>query len=205
MIGLTVSIAFGSATVATAPSQPTFKIGDRAPAIEPITWLQGNPVTKYLSGRVYVVEFWATWCPPCIKAIPHLSELQKKYADRLTVVGVNADGLLGFEAKVDAVRDFMKKHGKEMAYTVAMDDPIKKTMSDTWITASGSMGAPTAFIIDQQGKLAWVGYPNVAQGYSFDHALKDTLAGKTDLVGARALQITTSHETAKYLKAGQKP
>lgn len=199
MIGLTVCIAFSSATVATTPSQePTFKIGDRAPAIEPITWLQGNPVTKYVSGRVYVVEFWATWCPPCLRSIPHLSALQQKYADTLTIVGVNAEGLLGNNANIDTVRDFMNRHGKEMAYTVAMEDPIKKPISEQWVTGTGSMGAPTAGIIDQHGKLVWTGYPDVAKGYAFDQALEDTLAGKIDLARSRALQIRSSHETAEY-------
>jgi thiol-disulfide isomerase/thioredoxin len=197
---LTVAIcAIGLATFATSrAAQPTFKIGDPAPTIEPITWLQGSPVAKYDPGRVYVVEFWATWCPPCIKTIPHLSTLQQKYSKTLTIVGVNAEGLLGFEANVDTVREFMKKHGKDMAYTVAMEDPVKKTVSEKWVTATGSMGAPTAGIIDQHGKLVWIGYPDVAKGYTFDQALEDTLAGKIDLAQARALQIKLSQETAKY-------
>jgi thiol-disulfide isomerase/thioredoxin len=198
MLSMTI-LAFGSATLAVASAhEPTFKIGDPGPPVEPMEWLQGNPVTKYERGRVYVVEFWATWCPPCIKAIPHLSALQKNYANTLTVVSVNADGILGGKANVNAVHDFMKKHGNEMGYTVAMDDPIKKTMSETWVTASGSLGAPTAGIIDQQGKLVWIGYPDVVKGYTFDQALEDTLGGKIDLARARALQASTSLETAKY-------
>jgi thiol-disulfide isomerase/thioredoxin len=197
---LSVAIcAFGLATLAVPNAvEPILKIGAPAPAIEPITWLQGNPVTKYEPGRVYVVEFWATWCPPCIKTIPHLSALQQKYPSTLTIVGVNAEGLLGFEAKADAVHDFMKKHGNDMAYTVAMEDPIKKTISETWVTGTGSMGAPTAGIVDQHGKLVWIGYPDVANGYTFDQALEDTLAGKVDLAQSRALQIKLSRETAKY-------
>ena len=197
--GVTVCIALASASWAGDFTQnPTFKIGDPAPPIAPISWIQGTPITKYEKGRVYVVEFWATWCPPCIKAIPHLSALQKKNADSLTVVSVNVEGLLGHEPKVDAVGNFMKKWGKEMTYIVAMDDPAKRTMSDAWITASGSLGIPTACIIDQHGNLAWVGYPDLVQSYAFDQALNDTLAGKIDLVRARALQVRTIRDTAKY-------
>jgi thiol-disulfide isomerase/thioredoxin len=191
--------SIGLAAFATSrAAEPTFKIGDQAPAIEPISWLQGSPVAKYDSGRVYVVEFWATWCPPCIKTIAHLSALQQKYSKTLTIVGVNAEGLLGFEANVDTVREFMKKHGKDMAYTVAMEDPVKKSVSEKWVTGTGSMGAPTAGIIDQHGKLVWIGYPDMAKGYTFDQALEDTLAGKIDLARSRALQIYLSQETAKY-------
>jgi thiol-disulfide isomerase/thioredoxin len=199
ILGITVCVAFSSTSWAGDFTQnPTFKIGDPAPAITPLSWIQGTPVTKYEPGRVYVVEFWATWCPPCIKAIPHLSALQKKYPDKLTVVGVNVEGLLGHEPKLDAVNAFMKKWGKDMAYAVAVDDSTKKTMSDAWITASGSLGIPTACIIDQHGKLAWVGYPDLVQSYAFDQALDDTLAGKIDLARARALQASTIRETAKY-------
>jgi len=189
----------GLAALATSTfAEPTFKIGDQAPAIEPITWLKGSPVSKYDSGRVYVVEFWATWCPPCIKTIPHLSALQQKYSQTLTIVGVNAEGLLGFKGNVETVSEFMKKHGKGMAYTVAMEDPIKKPISEQWVTGTGSMGAPTAGIIDQHGKLVWIGYPEVDKGYAFDQALEDTLAGKVDLARSRALQMDLTQETAKY-------
>jgi thiol-disulfide isomerase/thioredoxin len=198
LVGVSVLVIGLSAQAMPSTSTPTLKIGDRAPVLESISWLQGDPVTKYAPRRVYVVEFWATWCPPCIKAIPHLSAIQKKYADTLTVIGVNADGILGGKADVEAVHDFMNKHGKEMEYTVAMDDPVKKTMSETFVTASGSLGAPTAAIIDQRGQLVWIGYPDVPKGYTFDQALEDTLNGKTDLERSRALQADTAKETAKY-------
>jgi thiol-disulfide isomerase/thioredoxin len=186
---------------ASRAAEPTFKIGDPAPVITPVTWLKGSPVAKYDSRRVYVVEFWATWCPPCIKTIPHLSALQQQHASTLTIIGVNAEGLLGFEAKTNAVNNFMTKHGSDMAYIVAMEDPIGKPISEIWVTGTGSMGAPTAGIVDQHGKLVWIGYPDVAKGYTFDQALKDTLAGKVDLARSRALQIELSHETEKYWAA----
>jgi len=182
-------------------AEPSFRIGDSAPVIAPVTWLKGTPVAQYDPGRVYVVEFWATWCPPCIRTIPHLSALQQQHASTLTIVGVNAEGLLGFEAKTSAVNSFMTKHGRDMAYTVAMEDPIGKPISGTWIIGTGSLGAPTAGIIDQHGKLVWIGYPDVAKGYTFDQALEDTLAGKVDLGRSRALQIELSNETAKYWAA----
>jgi thiol-disulfide isomerase/thioredoxin len=171
IVGVAACIGFCLASAGSGAEEPSYKIGDSALPIEPLAWLQGDPVTKYDPGRVYVVEFWATWCPPCVKAIAHLGEVQLRYPNALTVVGVNADGLLGFEGSVDKVRDFMSKHGKEMHYTVAMEDLTQKTMSKAWISASGSLGAPVAFIIDRQGKLAWVGYPDIVQIYAFDQAL----------------------------------
>ncbi len=59
-------------------------IGSRAPELDIEHWIQdGNgffkPVTTFEQGKVYVVEFWATWCGPCIQSMPHLAELQNKY------------------------------------------------------------------------------------------------------------------------------
>jgi thiol-disulfide isomerase/thioredoxin len=197
-----VTFSIGLVPFVTAlATEPTFKIGDAAPVIAPVTWLKERPVTKYDPGRVYVVEFWATWCPPCIRTIPHLSALQQQHADKLTIIAVNAEGLLGFEAKANAVNNFMAKHERDMAYTVAMEDPIGKPISETWVTGTGSMGAPTAGIIDQHGKLVWIGYPDVAKGYTFVQALEDTLAGKVDLARSHALQIELSHDTEKYWAA----
>ena len=58
-----------------------------------LTTLDGKELTAAgLKGKVVVVDFWATWCPPCVAEIPGYVELQKKYADRgLVIVGVSLD------------------------------------------------------------------------------------------------------------------
>ena len=71
--------------VAKGPRQPEeirLQIGDAAPELKVEKWVKGDPVTTFEKGKVYVVEFWATWCPPCIKSIPHLTELQKQYKEK---------------------------------------------------------------------------------------------------------------------------
>ena len=62
-------------------------IGSDAPPLDVEHWVQnGNgkfsPVTKFKAGNVYVVEFWATWCGPCVMSMPHLAQLQQDYADK---------------------------------------------------------------------------------------------------------------------------
>lgn len=199
-LGFAICLAFGSVSWAFLVA-PTLKIGDQAPAVEEVTWLQGTPVSHYQPGHVYVVEFWATWCPPCLKAIPHLSALQEKYAGKLTVISINAEGPRG---NIDTIHNFMRRHGKEIVYSVAMQDPVKMTMSEAWITAGGSMGLPTAGIVDGKGKLAWIGYPDRRENYGFDEALMDTLAGKPDLARARALQSSINEETTNYRAKSKK-
>jgi thiol-disulfide isomerase/thioredoxin len=67
------------------------KIGDAPPAITVDEWIKGPPVTSFASGTVYLVEFWATWCGPCVKNIPHLTNLQREFQSRgLVVIGIAA-------------------------------------------------------------------------------------------------------------------
>ena len=61
------------------------QIGCIAPKLEGLEWVKGDPV-RMQKGSIYVVEFWATWCGPCIRGIPHLTELQQKYKFNLVMV-----------------------------------------------------------------------------------------------------------------------
>ena len=72
-----------------AQATDNLTIGDPAPSLKYSKWIKGNPIKGFEDGKVYVLEFWATWCVPCIKAMPHLSELAKKYKSTTTFIGVN--------------------------------------------------------------------------------------------------------------------
>ena len=61
---------------------PSLKVGDLAPALKVSKWLQGDAVRNFEPGKVYVVEFWATWCGAPIRYMPHLAELQARYKDQ---------------------------------------------------------------------------------------------------------------------------
>src|SRR5688500_17551275 len=92
------------------PLNPTLKVGDPAPKLDVLAWLKGEPVENFKPGHVYVIDFWATWCVPCIQAMPHLSDLQKKYAGKLTVIGVSAREMDKSTSApdVEAVRKFVE-------------------------------------------------------------------------------------------------
>jgi len=158
-----------------APAK-TLKVGDNAPAIKVGTWVKGKPVTKFEDGNVYVMEFWATWCGPCIRGIPHLTELQKEYKNKgVTVVGTaiwqREDTQAGRQSKVTG---FVEGQGDKMNYTVAVDDD--SSMSDSWMRPAGRNGIPSAFIVGKTGKIEWIGHPG-----QMDSALGQIVAGNYDM------------------------
>jgi thiol-disulfide isomerase/thioredoxin len=95
-------------------------------------------------GKVLVLDFYATWCEPCRRSVPHLIELQNKYADQgLQVIGLNVGGE-DDEAKVPA---FAKEFG--IQYTLASPDEELVTF-----LLAGNENIPQTFVFDRQGQLA---------------------------------------------------
>ncbi len=71
------------------PALPKLMVGSKAPGLLVEKWLKGDPVESFVEGQVYLVDFWSTGCFPCIESIPHLSELQARYQEKLIVIGVS--------------------------------------------------------------------------------------------------------------------
>ena len=138
----------------------TLHVGDAAPALHVEKFLKGSPVTGFERGKTYVVEFWATWCGPCVQSMPHISELQHEFADKgLTVIGVNVwEDPEYNDGTFEKARAFAEKMGNKMAYTVAFDGSAKQ-MDHAWMQAAGRDGIPSAFVVDKAGKIAWIGHP----------------------------------------------
>ncbi len=148
------------------------KLGDPAPKLDVAKWVKGDPVKEFEKDKVYVVEFWATWCGPCRVSIPHLTELQKKYADK-GVIMIGQD--LG--ETEDKVAKFVADMGDKMDYRVALE--ADGVMGKTWFRAAGQSGIPCAFIVDKAGKIAWIGHP-----MTMDEPLAKIVAGEWDIAQA---------------------
>jgi thiol-disulfide isomerase/thioredoxin len=130
-------LAFTAAPLPAADVSP----GSPAPA-----WQLQSPAGQAVQlsdfkGKVVVLDFWATWCPPCRAEIPDFVALQKQYGDKgLVIVGVSLD-----QGGPDLVTKFMQAHG--MDYPVVMGN---EQISDEY---GGIQGIPTTFVIDRQGKI----------------------------------------------------
>jgi thiol-disulfide isomerase/thioredoxin len=196
--------AHALAQAPAAPTQPpiTLKIGDAAPELTVVKWLKGTPQTDLKDGKVRVIEFWATWCGPCIVGMPHLSDLAKSYGDRIAIVGVDASERTDDIAKPEA---FVKSAGDMMAYNVAYATP-KGPMTQNWMKAAGRNGIPCAFVLDKQGKIGWIGHPLMG----LDEAVSLAVEGKLDKEAAAAIdksweaKLTKGQETYAALQTAEK-
>ena len=198
---LVASLLCGSTLASGATSSaPNLQVGDPAPALEPMAWVKGGPVSEFETGHIYVVMFFATWCGMSQAAMPMMSELAREHAGDVTIVGVNVREEENAQPTLDAVTEFVEKKGSSMDYIVAMDDPNKKPMWNRWMVAAGSYGIPTAFIIGRDGRLVYMGYAMDDQSqYPFGAALADALIGDSDIAAARALQQEIHGDTAQRL------
>jgi thiol-disulfide isomerase/thioredoxin len=154
---------------------PMLKAGDPAPQLAVGGWVQGGPITELSKGKAYLVEFWATWCGPCVASIPHLNELHLKFKDKgLVVIGQNVS-----EQDQTVVKPFVTRMGNKMTYPVALDnvtESSKGSMKENWLNAAGQNGIPCAFLVAKDGKLAWIGYPSELT----EKMVEDVLAGTFD-------------------------
>ncbi|MGA3284893.1 MAG: redoxin family protein [Verrucomicrobiota bacterium] len=172
LTGVTLAIAAQSTNAALT-------IGDPAPKLQVTKWVQGEPVKEFKPGTVYIVEFWATWGVPCRVYVPDLNALYEKFKDKGVVV-IGQDVL---EPDDNAVTTFVKRMGDKMTYRVALDDKSQDKNGATataWMTAANQIGIPTVFIVNQQGRIAWIGHPMDLD----EKLLNDILANHYDPVRA---------------------
>lgn len=161
-----LALESGEAEVAEETSK--LGIDSPAPSLDIEHWIQdGNgffkPVTDFEQGKVYVVEFWATWCPPCVASMPHLASLQQQYRGKdVQIISVSDEPL-------ETVTEFLQRktegdEGQETTFAEVTSayslttDPDGST-HQAYMEASGQGGIPTAFIVGKDSRIEWIGHP----------------------------------------------
>lgn len=180
--------------------------GEEAPdlADHDLTLIQGElPNGK----KPYVLEFWATWCGPCVKAIPHVSTLHKKYGKKVDFIGVSSED-------ESTVKSFLKKKGSESetgstgSSTTNSNKKKKKkgksnilggtfftygcAISSSLANSCGVTGLPHARVIDEDGIVFWAGHP---MSEDFDAAIAAVAEGET--VESRRINSNSEEESKK--------
>ncbi|MAI70172.1 MAG: redoxin domain protein [Rhodopirellula sp.] len=181
LTALMCCVAGFSALLPHVASANDLGIGSKAPALNIEHWVQdGNgffkPVTEFEKDKVYVVEFWATWCGPCIQSMPHLADLQNRYrGDGVQIISVSDESL-------DEVKDLLGKKNENVGKTFAevtaayslTTDPDRSVYKD-YMTAAKQQGIPTAFVVGKTGRVEWIGHP-----MDMDGPLAAVVEGKWD-------------------------
>lgn len=187
-----------NAPTKAATAKAVLNLGDPAPRIKVARWLKGQPVTTFKKGEVYVLEFWATWCGPCKAAIPHITELSKKYAGKVTFIGLNVwEGEKNPKVLDQKLDEFVAKMGEKMGYTVAQDSR-DGFMSKAWMKAAGQEGIPASFIVGKDGRIQWIGSPE-----NLERVLEKIFSGTFSLEEVQA-EAKRQSELAADMKAAEK-
>ena len=132
-------------------------LNQKAPTLVVEKWLTKEPDRN---GKFVLIDFWATWCGPCRKAIPELNTLHKKFGDRLVVIGLSDEP----ENKVKGMTDPTIQYFSAIDTEARMKKEVKVT------------GIPHVLIIDPKGIVRWEGFP-LLEGFELtEQVVADILA-----------------------------
>ncbi len=155
LLALLLALAAGCAESPPAPPAPPPAGWDARPiAVSEVRFPALDAAVADLKGKVVVVDFWATWCAPCVKKFPHLVEVQKKYADRgLACVSVSLDKASPDAYDAGAVLAFLRQKDARFPNFV-MTDPEADDGALKKRFGKGD-GIPFLVVLDRAGRPVW--------------------------------------------------
>ncbi len=185
LLALSFALVPGSISL-LAQDEPTLTIGTKAPEIDIEHWVslgkdRFKAVKTFEKDKVYVVEFWATWCGPCVQSMPHLVEVQNKFADKgVQIISVSDEDLETVQGFLERKVRGSEEEGKESTYAELTNAYCLTTDPDgsvhtAYMNAAGQNGIPCCFIVGKTGQIEWIGHP-----MSMDEPLEAVVEGKWD-------------------------
>ncbi len=171
--------------------------GDKAPTLDLAVVLHGPEIRPFSGEHVMVLDFWATWCVPCLRGMPHLSDLQDQYGQQVQFIGIT-------DETEELVTELLSKtKGDEtwadlIRYSLAIDN--NEQTYRNFMDAAGLRARPKVFIIDQSGTIAWIGNPA-----KMEDILAAIVNGDWDIQKAREEYFATPLEPVKETGARSLP
>lgn len=147
-------------------AQQFIKVGDQAPNIYITNWIENVPEDKSLRDRIIVLEFWATWCGPCIAAVPHMNELQKNY---------NNDEILFISLTYENVEKVKRTLARVNFKSSVATDTTRTTQIQFGDGESGIGSYPITFVIDNENRIQWIGSPSSLSKVVLDKILNNSI------------------------------
>jgi thiol-disulfide isomerase/thioredoxin len=189
-MGMTRTLAiFLAATIHTLANEVVTP-GQRVPDLSGVRWIHGEPMHRFEPGRVYVLEFWSTWCGACAESIETTNQLARRYAKEATFLSIH----IGQQESAPKPTEFLQRRLDAakpiMEFSIADDIDGKTAM--TWMNATECTGLPTAMIVDREGTLAWFGHAR-----DVERPIKEVIEGRFDR--SRNVQAMTARIRAGRL------
>jgi thiol-disulfide isomerase/thioredoxin len=179
---------------AAAQQTNILNIGDQPPQLKYSKWIKGEPIKSFSNDKLYVLEFWATWCGPCKAAMPHLTKLQNQYKEKAEFIGVAVWEKVPedqpYESSLPSVEKFVKGNDANMGYSIIADNN-ERFMGNNWLKAAGENGIPSTFII-KDNKIIWIGHPS-----SLDTIIPKILEGRYDMEAFKTKFKKSAESTRK--------
>lgn len=199
VLGLLIAFLLAGLTRAEAPAPaaalPRFaplEVGDPAPPLQTARWLRGAAVERFEPGQVYVLDFWAVWCPPCVALLPHLSDLGDRFAARgVRFIALTAPNEA--ENSAAAIEAWLERKAGAIRVAVAYDAPAPPDACAAseatqalcgatvlaYLQAADLDGIPVAVVVDRHARIAWIGDPA-----AMDSVVEAVASGTWDLAAA---------------------
>jgi thiol-disulfide isomerase/thioredoxin/plastocyanin len=192
-----ISLAVSASSIGVPVAAP----GEKAPHLGGGQWIQGEPIKTFETGRIYVLEFWSTWCAACIAPIDHLNKLAHRYENDATFIAIHIWPRDSAPRPSEFLK--MRRAAKNSEYEFSIVEDVDGVLAEAWMDATQNGGLPTAMIIDRNSRLAWFGHSK-----DIDNPLKQIIEGTYDSTSAvgimnrKILVGRMANESGEAIRAG---